>query len=65
MKTGTIKFYDNKKGFGFIIPDEGGKDIFFHVSGLGTEMQPDADVQVIYNERNAVRGLIAVDIVPA
>lgn len=65
MKTGIIKFYDTKKGFGFIIPDEGGKDIFFHVSGLGTEMQTDAGVQVIYNEIDGRKGVEAFNIVPA
>ncbi len=31
---GTIKWYREEKGFGFLIPDEGGNDIFLHVSGL-------------------------------
>ncbi len=31
---GTIKWYRPEKGFGFLIPDEGGNDIFLHVSGL-------------------------------
>lgn len=34
MATGTIKFFDNAKGFGFIKPDEGSKDVFVHKTGL-------------------------------
>ncbi|MDP4290788.1 MAG: cold shock domain-containing protein [Bacteroidota bacterium] len=34
MFTGKIKFFNEKKGFGFIVDDESQKDIFVHVSGL-------------------------------
>jgi CspA family cold shock protein len=60
MNTGTVKFFNNTKGFGFINDAETGKDYFVHVSGLIDEIQ-EGD-QVEYELQEGKKGLNAVDV---
>ena len=45
MKKGTVKFFNNSKGFGFIQEDESNEDIFVHMSGLIDDIRENDEVQ--------------------
>ncbi|HLO71307.1 MAG TPA: cold-shock protein [Flavipsychrobacter sp.] len=60
MQEGTIKFFNETKGFGFIKPDNGGQDIFVHVSGLIDEVREND--RVSFEVQNGKKGLNAVNV---
>ncbi|MCH2225195.1 MAG: cold-shock protein [Crocinitomicaceae bacterium] len=60
MKTGTVKFYNSEKGFGFILDDETQEDIFVHKSGI-MEMIRDND-DVTFRVEQGQKGLNAVSV---
>ena len=60
MATGKVKWFDAKKGFGFITPDDGGKDAFLHVSALqAAGVQSVSDGQAVSYELTEQRGKMA------
>ncbi|PCI35457.1 MAG: cold-shock protein [Flavobacteriaceae bacterium] len=60
MSNGTVKFFNNSKGFGFITPEDGSKDVFVHVNGLVDEIN-EGD-KVSYEVEEGPKGLNAVNV---
>ncbi len=60
MKKGTVKFFNNSKGFGFIKPDDDGDDIFVHQSGLVDEIRENDEVE--FEVEQGRKGLNAVNV---
>lgn len=59
--TGTVKFFNESKGFGFITNDATGKDIFVHVTALKGITLTEG-TQVEYDEEEGRKGLVAVNV---
>jgi len=60
MSNGTVKFFNETKGFGFITPDEGGRDVFVHINAL-TEEITEGD-KVTFEIEETPKGLNATDV---
>ncbi len=61
MQTGTVKFFNETKGFGFILDDNSGQEIFVHVTGLGGRKIREND-RVEYEVIDGRKGLNAVNV---
>ena len=60
MSNGTVKFFNNSKGFGFITPEDGSKDVFVHINGLTDEIT-EGD-KVSYDVEESPKGLNATNV---
>ena len=60
MQTGTVKFFNETKGFGFILDENSGQEIFVHVSGLNEELR-EGD-KVSYETQQGRKGINAVNV---
>ena len=66
MASGTVKWFNDAKGFGFIAPDDGGKDLFVHFSNInanGFRTLTDG-ARVEYEAREGQKGPEAYNVVP-
>jgi CspA family cold shock protein len=69
MATGTVKWFNTTKGFGFIAPDDGGKDVFVHISaveragltGLADNQKVSYDMEEGRDGRQSAGALALVD----
>lgn len=59
MKKGTVKFFNENKGFGFI-KEENGEEIFVHISGLKEEIRENDNV--VFDVQQGKKGLNAVNV---
>ena len=63
--TGTVKTFDAKKGFGFIIPDEGARDVFVHHTNIVAKgfKTLDKDERVEFEVQETPRGKNALNVI--
>ncbi len=59
--TGTVKFFNHTKAFGFITPDDGSKDVFVHASGIKSGT-PNDGAKVEFETESTPKGLNAINV---
>jgi cold shock protein len=62
MPTGTVKWYSAEKRFGFIVPDEGGEDVFVHQSGIAAGHSLSDGAKVSFDVESGQKGPKAVNV---
>jgi CspA family cold shock protein len=64
MATGTVKWFNDSKGYGFITPEDGGKDLFVHHSNIiGSGYKSLAEgARVVFEQREGSKGIEAYDV---
>ena len=64
VSTGTVKWFSDEKGFGFITPDEGGRDLFVHFSGITGDgyRSLSEGAKVAFEEENGDKGPKAINV---
>ena len=60
QKEGTVKFFNETKGFGFIVPSDGSQEVFVHSSGLIDEIRENDQVE--FEVENGRKGVNAVNV---
>jgi cold shock protein len=66
MATGTVKWFNDAKGYGFIAPDEGSKDLFVHFSNIAGDgfKSLSEGSRVEYEAREGTKGPEATNVIP-
>ena len=62
MQTGTVKWFNHEKGFGFITPDETGRDLFVHQTQVDGGGALDDGVKVEFDSQDGDKGPRAVNV---
>ena len=68
IKQGTVKFFDDSKGFGFIVSSEGGEDIFVYRSNINKNIKGlrtlSENQKVTFEVEENERGIVAINVTP-